>query len=135
VRWKYWRNRCARHCSHSTRSRQCLPPPLFVTQKGCRSEFQDPPIKSFTSKILYYTRFLSHFVALVCFIALVAALLVFLRNACDKMVSYKTRIINNYFLSNSSICYLLYVVQKYYIISTTHKLHPFSIYTTKSSGF
>jgi hypothetical protein len=28
----------------------CLPPPLFVTQKGCRSEFQDPPIKSFTSK-------------------------------------------------------------------------------------
>jgi hypothetical protein len=31
---------------------ECLPPPLFVTQKGCRSEFQDPPIKSFTSKIL-----------------------------------------------------------------------------------
>jgi hypothetical protein len=28
-----------------------LPPPLFVTRKGCRSEFQDPPIKSFTSKI------------------------------------------------------------------------------------
>jgi hypothetical protein len=27
-------------------------------------------------KILYYTRFISHFVALVCFIALVAALLV-----------------------------------------------------------
>jgi hypothetical protein len=25
--------------------------PLFVTQKGCRSEFQTPPIKSFTSKI------------------------------------------------------------------------------------
>jgi hypothetical protein len=42
VRWKYWRNRCAR---------QCLPPPLFVTQKGCRSEFQTPPIKSFTSII------------------------------------------------------------------------------------
>jgi hypothetical protein len=40
VRWKYWRNRCAR---------QCLPPPLFVTQKGCRSEFQNAPIKSFTS--------------------------------------------------------------------------------------
>jgi hypothetical protein len=30
--------------------RQRLPPPLFVTQKGCRSEFQNPPIKSFTSK-------------------------------------------------------------------------------------
>jgi hypothetical protein len=42
VRWKYWRNRCAK---------QCLPPPLFVTQKGCQSEFQTPPIKSFTSKI------------------------------------------------------------------------------------
>jgi hypothetical protein len=41
---KYWRNRCAR---------QCLPPPLFVTQKGCRSEFQNPPIKRFTSKINY----------------------------------------------------------------------------------
>jgi hypothetical protein len=26
------------------------PPPLFVTRKGCRSEFQTPPIKSFTSK-------------------------------------------------------------------------------------
>jgi hypothetical protein len=49
MRWKYWRNRCARHCSHSTW--QCLPPPLFVTQKSCRSEFQNPPIKSFTSKI------------------------------------------------------------------------------------
>jgi hypothetical protein len=47
VRWKYWRNRCAGHRSHSTR--QCLP--LYVTQKGCRSEFQNPPIKSFTSKI------------------------------------------------------------------------------------
>jgi hypothetical protein len=47
--WKYWRNRCARHCTHSTR--QCLPPPLFVTQKDWRSEFQNPPIKSFTSKI------------------------------------------------------------------------------------
>jgi hypothetical protein len=43
VRWKYWRNRCARYFSHSTR--QCLPPPLFVTQKGCRSQFQNPPIK------------------------------------------------------------------------------------------
>jgi hypothetical protein len=52
VRWKYWRNRCARHCSHSTR--QCLPPPLFVTQKGCRSEFQNPPIKSFTSKSKFF---------------------------------------------------------------------------------
>jgi hypothetical protein len=51
VRWKYWRNRCAR---------QCLPPPLFVTQKGCRSEFQDPPIKSFTSTrtfLVWYFRF------------------------------------------------------------------------------
>jgi hypothetical protein len=45
VRCKYWRNRSAR---------QCLPPPLFVTQKGCRSEFQDPPIKSFTSKIFFF---------------------------------------------------------------------------------
>jgi hypothetical protein len=26
-------------------------PLLFVTLKGCRSEFQTPPIKSFTSKI------------------------------------------------------------------------------------
>jgi hypothetical protein len=31
---------------------ETLLPPLFVTQKGCRSEFQDPPIKSFTSIIV-----------------------------------------------------------------------------------
>jgi hypothetical protein len=39
----------------STRPNSVLPPPLFVTQKGCRSEFQDPPIKSFTSKKFYQT--------------------------------------------------------------------------------
>jgi hypothetical protein len=31
-------------------------PTTFVTQKGCRSEFQNAPIKSFTSKIAYDTR-------------------------------------------------------------------------------
>jgi hypothetical protein len=52
--------------------------------------------------ILYYTRFISHFVALVCFVALVA-----LKNVCDEMVSYKTRIINYYFILRArSECFL-----------------------------
>jgi hypothetical protein len=40
-----------------TRPNSVYPPPLLVTQKGCRSEFQDPPIKSFTSKIPYFIFF------------------------------------------------------------------------------
>jgi hypothetical protein len=50
-------------------------------------------------KILDYTRFISHFVALVCFIALVAALFVLLKTRATKWCLIKlVPIINYYFL-------------------------------------
>jgi hypothetical protein len=41
VRWKYWRNRCAK---------QCLPPPLFVTPKRLPIRISRPSHKKFHFK-------------------------------------------------------------------------------------
>jgi hypothetical protein len=54
----------------------------------CYQPLYLPNLRGKIEKILYYTRFITHFVALVCFKRL--------KNACDRMVSYNTRIINNY---------------------------------------
>jgi hypothetical protein len=52
VRWKYWRNRCARHCSHSTR---VFTPTTFRHTKRLPIRISRPShkkfhFKSFTSK-------------------------------------------------------------------------------------
>jgi hypothetical protein len=41
-----------RECDKDRNTASTRPNSVFVTQKGCRSEFQDPPIKSFTSKTM-----------------------------------------------------------------------------------
>jgi hypothetical protein len=70
------RDHCiSRHFKFKTYQRyQSLYLPNIIFLALCFELFLN--LRGKIEKILYYTRFISHFVALVCFIALVAALLV-----------------------------------------------------------